>query len=68
MKLKLALLAAGLSVLAGCGRSHPHVTDTPTQTATVMPAMSGPSPTCRPPNYANVPGTREYNKKPCKKG
>ena len=66
MKLKFALLAAGLSVLAGCGCSHPQVTDTPTQTATVMPAMSGPSPTCRPSNYANIPGTRTYGKPKCR--
>lgn len=66
MKLKIALLTAGLAVLAGCHGSHPAPKHTSTPTATVMPAMSGPSPTCRPSNYANVPGTREYGKKKCK--
>ena len=67
MKIKVVMAAAMLSLLAGCGCSHPAPVRTTTPTATVMPALSGPSPTCRPSNYANVPGTRTYGKKPCRK-
>lgn len=65
MKIKIAMALAGLALLAGCN-SHPAPKHTPS-TVTAQPVFSGPSPTCRPSNYANVPGTREYNKKPCSK-
>lgn len=66
MKLSIAALAAACAVLAGCSSSHPAPKATHTPAMTAQPVFSGPSPTCRPSNYANVPGTRTYGKKKCK--
>lgn len=66
MKSKIIMLIAALSVLTGCGCSHPapKVTHAPTMTA--QPFTSRPTPTCRPSNYANIPGTGTFGKKKCK--
>lgn len=66
MKIKVAVTLAALAMVAGCNSSHPAPEHTATPTAAVMPFMTGPSPTCRPSNYANIPGTRTFGKKKCK--